>query len=94
MWAGPHLAWYEAAHLVDDVHYPQADAHGCGGGVNVGTHMGTPVKTRMGNPVQIVPEAGLAMQELLKAIQGGSVPAGTTISPPRVSTTTFSNSAP
>jgi hypothetical protein len=28
------------------------------------------------------------------AIQGGSVPAGTTISPPRVSTTTFSNSAP
>jgi len=28
----------------------------------------------MGNPVQIVPEAGLAMQQLLKAIQGGGVP--------------------
>jgi AhpD family alkylhydroperoxidase len=38
------------------------------------THMGNPVKTRMGNPVVIVPEAGLAMQGLLKAIQGGGVP--------------------
>jgi AhpD family alkylhydroperoxidase len=38
------------------------------------TQMGNPVKTRMGNPVVIVPEAGLAMQGLLKAIQGGGVP--------------------
>jgi AhpD family alkylhydroperoxidase len=38
------------------------------------THVGNPVKPRMGNPVVIVPEAGLAMQGLLKAIQGGGVP--------------------
>ena len=38
------------------------------------TQMGNPVKTRIGNPVVIVPEAGLAMQGLLKAIQGGGVP--------------------
>jgi AhpD family alkylhydroperoxidase len=38
------------------------------------THMGNPVKARMGNPVVIVPEAGLAMHRLRKAIQGGGVP--------------------
>ncbi len=41
--------------------------------MNLATHMGNPVKTRMGNPVEIVPDAGLAMQRLLMAIQRGGV---------------------
>ncbi len=42
--------------------------------MNVAAHIGNLVKTRMGNPVELVPDAGRAMQALLMAIQGGGVP--------------------